>query len=167
MIRFRQLARQRKWGVAFKRQILNNPPRLLPYQPEALPMFRHTALLAFTFVLIAAPTFADDFVRAPTFGRTECTPAFPCDQVGSRDIDREYVKQLINNANECLASQLSLRDTDGYFVESSGLDSKTCLKTKKMTKNNRGLTMTPRCCIKPTRKNADMCQIVCVQYGVQ
>ncbi|MDD2325764.1 MAG: hypothetical protein PHW63_07175 [Alphaproteobacteria bacterium] len=132
-------------------------------------MFRRATLLAFSFMLLQAgtPAFAYGIDSAPTFGRASCSPTFPCALVDSHDADRTIVGQLIDNANKCVASRLALRDPDGYFVVSRGLDSHLCLTTKPLPTATAGLTMTPRCCVEPTAKNPETCQIVCIQYGVK
>jgi len=134
-------------------------------------MLRRPFILAATLLAVMAlaqtPAHATGIETAPTFGKANCTPVFPCATVTSHDADRTFISELVENTNKCVAARLVLTDPEGYFVESYGLDSSLCLKTKKMPTPTSGLVMTPKCCIVPTSKNPDMCQVTCTKYGIK
>jgi hypothetical protein len=62
---------------------------------------------------------------------------------------------------------MRLSNPRGFFETSMGLDSGLCLTTKKLPRNETGLTMIPKCCVQPISGATGTCQVVCTKYGVK
>lgn len=104
---------------------------------------------------------------SPVFGQTWCTPAFQCPPSFSTEIIRGMLPSIIGQANSCIANRFAMRQSGGYFEESIGLDANQCLTTKHLPQASTGLTMSPKCCVKPVSNGNGLCQIVCTKYGVR
>lgn len=135
-------------------------------------MLRRTLLLSLALLALApishaiAAEDANPYANTPSFGTSYCKPTFNCSDVTNRDTARTMTDQIVSTANRCVERYMTLRNEGGFF-ESYGLDYNLCLTTKKLTSEKGGLTMTPRCCVKPTTKNPNQCELVCTQYGVR
>lgn len=60
-----------------------------------------------------------------------------------------------------------MRNPNGYFEETLGLDSNLCLTTKPIERASKGMVMVPKCCVQAVAGSNSLCQIVCVKYGMK
>lgn len=128
---------------------------------------RRLALLTL-FALIALPAQAANPEAGDIiFGKTECDPSFKCPPSFDSETLRVIAPQILARANSCVSSRFGMRNPAGYFEEGMGLDYNLCLTSKDQPKAEKGLTMTPKCCIMQSTGNSDLCRIVCTKYGVR
>jgi len=125
-------------------------------------------LLSIAFLAAATPAGAakSEYAGSAIFGTGFCKPTFACPSLSSSEAMKALTPQVISIASSCVSRKLGLNSRGGFFETSLGLDSSLCLTTKKLPKEETGLTMTPRCCVKPVG-NTRTCQVVCMKYGVR
>jgi len=119
-------------------------------------------------LLVATPVLADNPGNGdPIFGQVSCQPAFACPPSMDSENLRLLFPQILAKANACVASRFAMRNTEGYFEESLGLDYELCLTSKAQPRSVKGLTMTPKCCVVQSASNPRQCQIICTRYGTR
>ena len=130
---------------------------------------RRTSLLlvAVSLLISQSAVGAEISKTTPVFGQYNCKPAFPCSDASNRDAARDFTYKLNKIAEGCAAVGLGMRAAGGLFDPSFGLDSSLCLTTKSVARSEQGLTMTPKCCIKPIDSSGTTCQLVCTKYGLK
>lgn len=125
-------------------------------------------LLAVTLFALASPVMAKQSTTgAPTFGTGFCKPYFVCPTSSDPEVLRGMTPQIVSIATACVSRRLGLNDPKGYFETSLGIDSSRCLTTRNIPTKEGGLTMVPRCCIKPVSGSPGMCQVQCTKYGLR
>ncbi len=125
-------------------------------------------LLAVTLITAAMPAMAAEINdSSPTFGSFECKPNFACPPLSSSESKKMVEETALSIASTCVTNRLRLSSPKGFFETGMGLDSGLCLTTKKLPKNENGLTMIPKCCVRPVSGAAGTCQVVCTRYGVK
>lgn len=143
-------------------------PLVFIHQEKDVLMRLAPLLLTAALITIAMPVMALDVNDStPTFGTFECKPSFSCANLSTSESRQLIEGTALSIAENCVTQRMRLSSDKGFFETAMGLDSNLYLTTKKIKKNEQGLTMVPKCFVRPVENKANTCQVVCSRYGVK